>query len=135
MFRAIISTVALAAFTTLAAAAENDLDKLHGTWVVVSAELDGSEAKCDLKKGDKLLFDGTKYKFEAKHFPESGTFSLDPKTKPKEIDFLDTKDKKSHGIYELNSEELKLCFADSERPKQFKSSKVAMLVHLKLEKK
>jgi uncharacterized protein (TIGR03067 family) len=135
MLRAVISVFALVALTAVATAAENDLDKLHGTWIVVSAELDGSAESCDLKKGDKLVFDGTKYKFEAKHFPESGTFSLEPKAKPKEIDFLDTKDKKSHGIYELNGEQLKLCFADSERPKQFKSSKVAMLVNLKLEKK
>jgi uncharacterized protein (TIGR03067 family) len=114
---------------------EDDLDKLHGPWVVVAAELDGSEAKCELKKGDKLVFDGKKYKFEAKHYPEEGTFAVDPDKKVKEINLIDTKDKKSHGIYELNSQELKLCFWQGERPNQFKSTKVAILVNLKREKK
>ena len=127
---------AFAAFTAAGIAADtaknaNNQEKLHGTWIVVSAEFDGSAAKCELKKGDKLVFDGKKYKFHAKEYPEEGTFAVDAEKKVKEIDFLDVKDKKSRGIYELNGEEMKLCFWHGERPAHFKSSKVAVLVTLK----
>ena len=140
MFRPVMSVVAFAAISVIAISAnaekkENELEKLHGTWIVVEAEFDGSHEKCELKKGDKLLFDGKKYKFEAKHFPEEGTFAVDGSKKVKEINLLDTKDKKSLGIYEVNNEELKICFRVGERPGEFKSGKKALLVNLKRQKK
>lgn len=140
MIRVVVACVAFAALTVVGVSAnaqkkESDLDKLHGTWIIVGAEFDGSEAKCELKKGEKFVFNGKKYKFESKGYPEEGTFAVDPDKKTKEINFVDTKEKKSHGIYEMNNEELKLCFWHGERPTHFKSGKAAILVNLKREKK
>ena len=136
MIRAMI-TVSAFVFITVAAVSANaqkketEADKLHGTWIVVSAEIEGSEAKSELKKGEKLVFNGKKYKFESKSYHEEGTFTVEGEKKTKEINLVDEKEKKSQGIYELNAEELKLCFCHGERPKEFKSTKVAMLVKLK----
>ena len=136
MIRAVVSVFAFVVITVATVSAnaqkkESDQDKLHGTWIVVSAEIEGSEAKSELKKGEKLVFNGKKFKFESKAYHEEGTFSVEGDKKTKEINLIDEKEKKSEGIYEMNGEELKLCFSHGERPREFKSTKAAMLVKLK----
>ena len=139
MIRAIVCVVTFSVLTSISSSAnaqkkEKNQEKLDGTWTIVSAEFDGSEAKCELKKGEKFVFNGKKYKFESKAYPEEGTFTVDAEKKTKEINFVDTKEKKSHGIYEEDGEELKLCIWHGERPAHFKSGKSAILVSLKRHK-
>src|SRR5581483_4019740 len=104
-------------------AAKEELKKLEGTWLLVSAEEDGQKMPDNgvkikaVVKGDKLTL----------HFGEQtleGTISVDPSKKPKEIDTVTTADKKkSLGIYDLDGDTLKICVGKSERPKEFDAKK------------
>jgi uncharacterized protein (TIGR03067 family) len=96
-------------------AAKKELEALQGTWAVVSAVRDGKEilrdefkdirlsytgAKATVRKGDKVLFEGT--------------IRLDPTKKPKLLDSTQLSDgeekgKTFLGIYELNGDNLKIC--------------------------
>ncbi len=136
MFRSIVSIVTIVvviSFTTSVQAQNNKnaAEKLHGTWIVVGAEYDGPEGKCDLKKGEKLVFDGNRFKFESKLYHEEGTFTTEGDKKTKEINLVDAKDRVCEGIYELKGEELELCYAHKGRPIEFKSTKGVMLIKLK----
>jgi len=122
-----LTVIAMAAF----AAEENpavkkDLAALQGEWTMVSGSADGQpmpdEMRTQMKrvcKGDETTVTmGGQVFIKAK-------ITLDPSKKPKTIDYEMTegftKGKKQLGIYELNGDTFKSCFAVSgaERPKDF----------------
>ena len=108
--------------------AQDDIAKdrkaIQGTWVVVSAELDGKSA--DFSKGDKFTFSGDKATIENKvKKTDPVVFNLDPSKNPKQIDFEEKTPSK--GIYELKVDELKL-FYGTKRPAGFKSTTGLLLV-------
>jgi uncharacterized protein (TIGR03067 family) len=85
---------------------------LKGKWEVTSAKFNGSELTS--LKGRVLDFGGeefTTYEGEAKG--RTLTFMLNPKADPKQID-LDRGGPggKALGIYSINEDELKLCYAE-----------------------
>jgi uncharacterized protein (TIGR03067 family) len=108
----LVTALILAGFSYLATTGEGkekgggkDKKALQGTWT-------GS-------KGDKkaqLTFEGNKFTFEFDGKSASGTFTIDPAKKPKQIDMTVTKGddetkkyegKTSKGIYELDGDKLK----------------------------
>lgn len=108
------------------AAAKKDLAALQGEWSMVSGSADGQPMPDNLRtqmkricKGDEtsVTMDGQPF-FRAK-------ISLDPTKKPKTIDYAVTegsnKGKTQLGIYELDGDTLKSCFAapGAERPTDF----------------
>jgi uncharacterized protein (TIGR03067 family) len=107
--------------------AKKDLAALQGEWSMTSGERDGQPIPDDLRKGFKRVV-----KDDVTTITASGQtvmkarFTVDPAKKPKAIDYtlLDgpNKDKKVLGIYELDGDTVKFCFAapDQERPKEFK---------------
>jgi uncharacterized protein (TIGR03067 family) len=110
------------------AAVKKDLDALQGQWTMKSGTADGFElpevmlpAFRRILKGDELaVMNGDELIMKAK-------VTLDPTKNPKTIDYevIDgpSKGAKQLGIYELNGESYKSCFAapDEERPTEFSS--------------
>jgi uncharacterized protein (TIGR03067 family) len=110
-------------------AARKDEERLQGTWQLVSLVIDGKKASPEqIKEEHTLVISGHKY---VSRFldqpPHKGTFTLDPTTKPKSVDFKSTegefKGKTLQGIYELRGDTLKSCYAPpgKDRPKDFAS--------------
>jgi uncharacterized protein (TIGR03067 family) len=138
--------IVIVAGAVLAVAADDPKDemkKMEGTWLVVSAENDGEKLPDDvikmmksIVKGDKVsIYLGDKVVGEA-------TFTVDPSKKPKTMDSVSTmgpdKGKKSLAIYEFDGDTMKICFTEGdERPKEItakKGSKCFLVVY-KREKK
>jgi uncharacterized protein (TIGR03067 family) len=109
-------------------AATNDLAQLQGEWTMVSGSADGQPMPDDLGqrmkrvcKGDEVTVTmGEEIFLKAK-------FTLDASQHPKTIDYAMTggftAGKKQFGIYELNGDTFKACFAKpgAERPADFTS--------------
>lgn len=109
--------------------AAKELEKLQGTWTVTIVELDGKPATDEQKKrvsqlvvkGDKytILVDGKKI--------DGGTLKVDPAKKPKVMDATPEegplKGKALAGVYELEGDDMKVCFAqpDKDRPTELKT--------------
>jgi uncharacterized protein (TIGR03067 family) len=109
--------------------AKGDLKRLQGTWSVVSAVEGGKPAPEEKIKDVQVVFDGNKITVKMGEKSMEGTFKIDPSKKPKEIDSTTgsgpDKGKTWQGIYELDGDTHKVCFAPpgKDRPKEF-SSKV-----------
>jgi uncharacterized protein (TIGR03067 family) len=124
-------------------------DKLQGTWIVESIEVDGKPLDGELIKDATIAFSGDLITAKFQDQSKLGKFRLDATKKPKEIDLLNddaTADKKEvdRGIYQLEGDALKLClggatksrsFGDAEekstvnvRPKAFDSRQGALAV-------
>jgi uncharacterized protein (TIGR03067 family) len=98
----------------LAQPATTDVDKIKGTWVVVSATQAGESI--EPLKDAKFVFDAGKMAVTAKDkdLNLEATVKLDTTKKPKEIDIVETsgpqKGVRMKGIYSLDGDELKMCF-------------------------
>jgi uncharacterized protein (TIGR03067 family) len=121
-------------------AVKEDLKKLQGAWTVVSAEFDGNKlGDDDVKKMEMVIKDDT-YTFTAPDETYKGTFKIDPAKKPKAIDRKGTEGpdagKSAQGIYEVDAETHKLCYAaiGEERPSKFTSENGGVLIVLKRKK-
>jgi uncharacterized protein (TIGR03067 family) len=105
---------------------------LQGEWELTAR---GKPAEPDIVceritiKGDKLTFHDT---FNGKQFPTECTFTVDPTTDPRQIDFRrsDEKGKPYLGIYELTDGKLRFHYRgpDSTRPKDFKDASAGSAV-------
>jgi uncharacterized protein (TIGR03067 family) len=123
----------LAAVVLIGAASAQDADavkkemtQLEGQWSMVSAEANGlsmpketvNSGKRVAKDGETTITIGGQVYFKAK-------FSIDPTKKPKGIDYTmtegPTKGKTHLGIYELDGDTVKFCFAapGKDRPTEF----------------
>jgi len=125
--------LAVLAFHPLARAAEkpsatNDLAQLQGTWTMVSGSADGQSMPDEMLKQMKRVCKGneTTTTMGGQVFMKA-KITLDPSRKPKTIDYEMiegfTKGKKQLGIYEVDGDTFKSCFAaaGAERPKDFTS--------------
>jgi uncharacterized protein (TIGR03067 family) len=109
-------------------ASKKDLEQLQGTWLLVSAERDGKKASEEEVKKVKLVVTGNKFRFlsgaEVGTSAE-GTFTIDATKKPKATDSTansgDDKGKTFLGIYDIEGDTHKVCFAPpgKDRPKEF----------------
>ncbi len=105
--------------------ANNELKKLEGTWLVISGEDNGKKLSDETLKNARLTFEGEKHTVKAGDTTYKGTHKLDPTKQPKAIDIMDTegpfKNKTVLGIYALDGDEFKLCYAapGKDRPKDF----------------
>ena len=129
-------------------AVKNEQDKLEGTWVAVSREVNGKQASAEEIEASKakLEFKGDKstIRVDDKVVSEA-TFKLDPTKKPKAFDLTVTKGqnegKKSLAIYELEGDTLKVCWTlfavERARPTEFatKADSGLLLIVYKREKK
>lgn len=110
--------------------AQADLKKLQGTWDRVLMEHEGEELPAEDNKGWTAVYedDVVTLKTGADVY-RRGIITLDPTKKPKSINTWDLggpyADQTVPGIYELDGDVLKLCFArpGAERPKEFTSKR------------
>ena len=106
--------------------AKKDLEKLAGTWVMESLEVDGKQVPEEKLKGTTLEIKGDKYIVTTKDDKYEVTLKLDPGKKPKEIDMIFPNGaelpKVRKGIYELGEDTFKICRGqgdNQERPTEF----------------
>jgi uncharacterized protein (TIGR03067 family) len=107
-------------------AVKKEKQSLQGKWTIVSVDRDGKAV--DMWKDGVRLIEGDNYTLTTKGGDSfKGTFALDPAKVPKAIDFSPAggqyKGKTLRGIYEIDGDMLKICFAepDKERPTEFSS--------------
>ena len=124
-------------------AGAKDLDKLQGTWRIVSSQVADEKAAEDevarrrvTVKGDLLIYE---YGNEQKE-QRAGTIRLDPKTKSFDWVFTEL-GATMLGIYELKGDDLKIGFGNDgpirpQRPKRFEMGRenVVWLLVLKRQK-
>jgi len=135
--------VLVAGFLVAADDPKDELKKLEGTWTMVSGEKDGKNVAEQTIKTAKLVIKGDQHDFRIGDETFKGTLKVDPSKKPKTIDATDTegpfKGKTLLGIYELDGDNFKVCFAKpgEDRPKEFstKSGTGHILYVWKKEKK
>jgi uncharacterized protein (TIGR03067 family) len=117
---------------------KTDKDKLQGTWVASSIEFMGKTLPVPEGKEATFTFDGDKVKIHDpdKKKDENGTYKIDEKKDPKEIDLTGPKDDNPKetetlkGLYKLDGETLKIAFSEKgpkgDRPTKFDDKNVIM---------
>src|SRR5207249_10246431 len=127
--RLLIPVIAFLVFVSAAGAddtVKKEMSQLEGAWSMVSGEANGMSmpketvdtGKRVAKDGETTITIGGQVYFKAK-------FTIDPAKKPKAIDYTmtegPTKGKTHLGIYELDGDTVKFCFAapGKDRPTEF----------------
>jgi uncharacterized protein (TIGR03067 family) len=109
----LLAGVFLADDETKEKAVKADLEKIQGTYVMKSLEVEGKSVPEDKLKSSTLTIKGDKYIIQVKDQTFETQMILDPEKKPKTIDmkFLDgvNKDKTAVGIYKFDDETFTLC--------------------------
>ncbi len=102
----------------LLAARREELNKLKGTWKMVSLQSDGQREE---PLHTELIFDGRTliYRQDGRD-DEPASFLIDPTSKPKRISFQ-IGDFFFPGIYTLEGDTLKVCTGRSKRPTECSS--------------
>jgi uncharacterized protein (TIGR03067 family) len=104
----------------------SDLEKFQGTWLLVAKETEGENVPAEDFKDDKSVFEDNRVTLLAgDRVRRRGLVTLEPSRKIKAINTWDQDgpyaDQTVPGIYEIDGDTLKLCFArpGDERPKEF----------------
>jgi uncharacterized protein (TIGR03067 family) len=132
-----LTLVFVIAGTLRADDAEKDLMKLVGTWQEVSNISDGKErAEADVKSSTvvidasgkwEALKDGTVYL--------KGSVKLDPSKKPRAAEWtVEGFDKPVLGIYDVDGDTWKHCFAMDKRPTEFGSKEGSGVTYIVLKR-
>jgi uncharacterized protein (TIGR03067 family) len=101
-------------------ASKKDLEGLQGTWKLVSAMQDGKALPEDKVKQTKIVFKADSFRFpKLAEYATSraGTIKIDATKQPKEMDAVSTEKEVMLGIYELNGDNYKVCFAPTGKPR------------------
>jgi uncharacterized protein (TIGR03067 family) len=124
--------------TTAAAQDKKDVPKelvpFQGTWKVVKAERDGMPAPANEVESIRLKFEGNKLtvKEGKREKADTGSYSVDPKKEPAEIDLVSPDGDKIGGIYKFDKDgKLTLTFVKGKaaaRPKKFDDKDAVMMV-------
>jgi uncharacterized protein (TIGR03067 family) len=112
--------VSLAADNPQDPASKKDLDGLQGTWKLISAMRDGEALPKDkVKKTTIVIKDDTFLFPDLAEYATSkeGTIKLDATKKPKQMDATSTEKEVMLGIYELDGDRYKVCFAPTGKPR------------------
>jgi len=102
-----------------------ELERLQGSWKVVTLEVEGREVPAGFFGGAKIVVDGEKFSTVGMGADYGGRITVDVVSEPKRFDVLFNEGPHagmaSLGIYELNGSKWKIClgFAGKERPKEF----------------
>ncbi len=103
----------------------SDLNRLQGTWRVVSLELDGRPVPGEAIGESRIVIEGTRFTSVGMAAAYEGTFECDDRRTPKTFDLLFTagpeQGNRNLGIYTLDRTRWTMCLATrgSERPARF----------------
>jgi uncharacterized protein (TIGR03067 family) len=105
---------------------KDDTEKLAGVWTCVSGVNDGKALPENVVQELKLTLTKDRYKTEkGKILLFDGIYKINASQQPKHIDITapegEQAGKTSKGIYVLEGETLKMCYADNDRPSKFES--------------
>src|SRR5438874_5302776 len=103
---------------------KTDEEKIQGTWSIASLERGGFEVMEDFVKEAKVVITVDKVKVQAEGKEMQVGYKLDPSKKPAHMDIIESsggKDVVLQGIYALDGDNLKVCFAPpgEKRPTEF----------------
>lgn len=106
---------------------KKDLDGMQGTWNLVSAMQDGKALPGDEVKQTTIVVSGDTFRFPGlanDATSRAGTFKLDATKKPKQMDTTSAEKEVMLGIYALDENSYKVCFAPvgKPRPSEFGST-------------
>jgi len=113
-------SVSLAADNPQDPASKKDLNGLQGTWKLVSAMKDGEALAEDKVKNTSIVIKDDTFVFpESAEYATSkeGTIKLDATKKPKQMDATSNREKVMLGIYKLDGDRYKVCFAPTGKPR------------------
>ena len=135
-----VFAIALVSLFAAAASAAGDeaqkaLKALEGEWKVAKIVVAGEELGADKVKGMTFTIKGDQL-IPSDNPKDPATVKLDPSTKPASIEFKDTHNEVSLGIYKLDGDTATFCFTEGKgaRPKEFQSAKGSKTVLLELKK-
>jgi uncharacterized protein (TIGR03067 family) len=98
---------------------KSDQERLQGTWVVVSQEINGELTHPAFAETQFVFADG-RFIYRTKARTQEGTYHLDSAKSPKVLDIVMGKDIILDCIYELTDTRLKLCWTKGgQRPRGF----------------
>ena len=102
---------------------KNELSKMEGTWIAVSAERDGEKRSKDDIKDLKFVVKGDKWAITLEGQEYQGTLKIDPTKDPKESDSIMEDGQTVKAIYKVDDKHLTLCWRGpgEDRPKEFVS--------------
>ena len=103
-----------------AAAPKSDLETFQGTWYLVMAMQDGKTLPEDKVKETTIVFKGDTFRFPGSAeyaTSKAGTIKLDETKTPKEMDAISTEKEVMLGIYVLQENGYKVCFAPAGKPR------------------
>ena len=122
----VIAVLVLAGAVAAQDAIKKEMAQLEGEWSMVSGEANGlSMPKETVKSGKRVAKDGETTITMGGQVYFKAKFSIDPTKKPRAIDYTmtegPTKGKTQLGIYELDGDTVKFCFAapGKDRPTDF----------------
>jgi uncharacterized protein (TIGR03067 family) len=102
-------------------AMQDELKRFEATWKYVSIEVEGNAVPTERFEDDRLVLKGKQSTATAQGNTVHGTFKIDPSVKPKTIDITITdgpgKDNSLKGIYELDGDTQKICWAAPGKPR------------------
>ena len=101
-------------------APKTDLDRLQGTWNLTSAMQDGKALSDDKVKQTTIVFKGDTFRFPGSAeyaTSREGTIKLDESKTPKEMDAISTEKEVTLGIYRVEENGYKVCFAPAGKPR------------------
>ena len=107
---------------------DDDAKLIQGKWQAVAIEDNGKKVDVDEKhpKSGTYTFTADKVVIEGANFKEEATYKLDSTRTPKAIAMARARapEDTTAGIYELNGDELKLCYVPlgKVRPTEFKTT-------------
>ena len=126
VFASLVAVVWLVGADAPADAVKKDMALLDGEWAMVSGELDGRALpEAFVKSGKRIAKDGESTVTFGDMLFMKAKLTIDPSKKPKTIDYAvndgPTKGKTVLGIYEVDGDTVKFCFAapDKDRPTDF----------------
>src|SRR5204863_9255711 len=112
--------VSLATDNSVDPASKKDLDGLQGTWKLVSAIRDGEALPKDKVKQTTIVIKDDTFVFpDLAEYATSkqGTTKLDARKTPRQMDATSTEKEVMLGIYELDGDHYKVCFAPTGKPR------------------